>query len=77
MLQDIEAKVAERTERLENIIKSRASTEKWVTGMLTIISLVCISSLYMKITRKSGNKRIGGSFGGPASNAYQQNDFVI
>lgn len=57
VLQDIELKVKERTERLEQIIRSRASKEKWITGLLTVVSLSLIASLYVKTQR--GPKRVG------------------
>jgi len=61
VLSAIETKVAERTERLENAIRTRQKNEKWVSGMLTFISVASIIVLWVKMQKTMGGKSM--SFG--------------
>lgn len=56
VLSAIEAKVAERTQRLEDTIKSRQSNERWVSGMLTLVSVGSIVVLWFKMQKVLGGK---------------------
>jgi len=62
VLNAIEEKVAERTERLENAIKARQANEKWVSGILTFLSVASIIVLWFKMQKVMGGKS-GVSFG--------------
>ena len=54
--------MAERTERLENAIKARQANEKWVSGILTFLSVASIIVLWFKMQKVMGGKS-GVSFG--------------
>jgi hypothetical protein len=56
VLYAIETKVAERTEKLETIIKNRQSNERWVTGFLTFASVASIIILWVKMQKTLGGK---------------------
>mmetsp|Transcript_3297 Transcript_3297/g.5478 ORF Transcript_3297/g.5478 Transcript_3297/m.5478 type:complete len:287 (+) Transcript_3297:935-1795(+) len=68
VLRDLELKIAERSKQLEKTIQQRASTEKWVSGALTLISMLLMGALWMK-SQRAGKKRVA-SF--PPSGFAQQ-----
>jgi hypothetical protein len=56
VLNAIEEKVLERTQRLENVIIARQKNERWVTGCLTFISVISIVVLWFKMQKVMGGK---------------------
>ena len=49
VLEDIQAKVHERTLKLDKIIKERIANEQWVSMVLTGASICCIVGLWFKM----------------------------
>jgi len=66
VLKDIDSKVSERTQRLEDIIRSRGKKEKIVSGFLTIVALLLVLVLYTKTQKGGGKRAFPGGMGGQA-----------
>ena len=63
-LNAIEEKVQQRSERLEAAIKSRQSNEQFISGMLTLMSVISLVFVWTKLKKSMSSKLILGGFGG-------------
>jgi len=63
VLAEIEKIVAERSDRLERVIRDRQASEQTISMMLTIAAVGCIGIVYLRIQKFVGQGTFLGGFG--------------
>ena len=63
VLSEIEKIVAERSDRLERVIRDRQASEQFISMMLTIAAVGCIGVVYLRVQKFVGKGTFLGGFG--------------
>lgn len=64
VLSEIEKIVAERSDRLERVIKDRQASEQFISMVLTIAAVGSIGIVYLRVQKFVGKGTFLGGFGG-------------
>ncbi len=61
-LSAVEARVQQRSEKLEAAIRARQSNEQFISGMLTLLSVISLILVWTKLKKSMSSKLILGGF---------------